>query len=44
MTVSELSERMSSAELTSWIAHDSLTAAENEHEAAMSAQRAKRRH
>ena len=43
MTVAELSGRMSSVELSMWVAHDSLTAAEHEHESAMAAQRAKGR-
>ncbi len=43
MTVAELSGSMSSAELTMWVAHDALTAADAEHENAMAEQRAKRR-
>lgn len=44
MTVAELGERMSSAELTMWVAHDQLTAAEREHEAQMARARSRRRH
>ena len=43
MTVAELGARMSSAELTNWMAHDLLTAAEREHESQMAEQRARAR-